>query len=353
MHALTKWLHQGNTRKLVILVLGTLAIILLLRLCLSLFPNSPQQKAASFQPLQEIPAKAQQVKVGFYPMNIYQLDISSNTYYLDTYIWFRWKGKIDPIADLEFTNAVEEWGMTQKPGYEKPQPQSDGSWYQILRVEGRFFQPYNLSKYPLDHQQLGITLENSIYTTKDLIYIADTKDSGFADTLAVQGWSITGWQVHNSLHSYPSNFGLAEPDIAPYSAVRYELMVTRPVNYFIWKLFLPLLIVLIASWGALLLNPAYVDSRIAIPVTALLTIVFLQQSYSEALPESGYLVLMDQIYALSYLLVITTLMEAIVTAEWVKHKQPENFIRVTRLDRPFLAIQVVVLCLGIGLLIAV
>jgi hypothetical protein len=209
-----------------------------------------------------------------------------------------------------------------------------------------------LSRYPLDQQQLGVTIENSIYTANQLVYVADTKDSGYTDTLSVQGWQISGWQLQNLLHSYPSRFGFLETTVNPYSAVRYELQVTRPLSYFIWKLLLPLVIVLASSWGALLLNPHYVEPRIAIPITALLTIVFLQQSYSSALPESGYLVLLDKIYALAYLLVIATIMEAIVTADWVKSGKPEDFQRVLRLDRPFLILQLLILVSGIFLLIA-
>lgn len=125
----------------------------------------------------------------------------------------------------------------------------------------------------------------------------------------------------------------------------------RQLNYFIWKLLLPLIIVLAAGWGALWLHPSYVESRIAIPITALLTIVFLQQSYSAALPEVSYLVLLDKIYALAYLLVIATIMETIVTADWIETQQPEAIARVQKLDRSFLVAQCTILIVGVFLLI--
>jgi hypothetical protein len=107
----------------------------------------------------------------------------------------------------------------------------------------------------------------------------------------------------------------------------------------------------IRCWRSLWLNPGYVESRVTIPVIALLTIVFLQQSYSHALPEIGYLVLLDKIYALSYLLVITAIMEAIITADWVKNGKPEAYERARRIDRPFLIAQFLILILGVGVLI--
>jgi hypothetical protein len=344
MRPLARFLSQRTIRRWLLPALCLAALVIFLQLLLGSHPQrSPQ---TSFQPLKTIPATAQQVKTGFYPINVYQLDLSSNTYYVDTYIWFNWKGKIDPIANLELSNAVEEWGMNQQPGYPEPQKQPDGSLYQIIRVEGRFFQPFELDKYPLDQQRLAILLENSIYTSKDLVYVVDTQDSGYADTLAIQGWEITGWKAENLLRAYQSRFGDKTTTLDPYSIARYELLIARPISYFVWKLLLPLVIVMAASWGALLLNPRYIDMRIEIPVTALLTTVFLQQSYSFALPEVGYLVLLDKIYALAYLLIISALMEAIITADWVKDGKPEDYVRVARLDRPFLIAQFLVLVVG-------
>jgi len=351
MFPLSKWFRQTTSRRVLAIFLAAIAIVILLRLLVGLIPPPPE-KATSFKPLDTIPPNVEQVQVGFYGLNIYNLDIASNSYYLDAYVWFRWKGKIDPIANLEFANAVEDWGMTQKPEYETPLQQPDGSLYQLLRVEGRFLQPFSLVRYPLDQQHISIMLENSLYSAKDLVYLADTKDSGYADTVSIQGWQFNGWQSENLLHSYRSDFGYLEPDRTPYSAVRFAIEVNRPISYFIWKLLLPLLIVLVSGWGALLLHPSYVESRIAIPVTALLTIVFLQQSYSDALPEVGYLVLLDKIYALAYLLIIAAIMEAIATADWAKTGNPDDYTRVIRLDRPFLALQSIILAIGVWLLIS-
>lgn len=86
-------------------------------------------------------------------------------------------------------------------------------------------------------------------------------------------------------------------------------------------------------------------------VTALLTTVFLQQGYSSALPEVGYLVLLDKIYALAYFLIIAAIIEAIVTADLVNNGKPEDHVRAIRIDRAFLAAQCIVLVVGVSVLI--
>ncbi|CAN5872421.1 hypothetical protein BH10CHL1_BH10CHL1_30800 [soil metagenome] len=124
----------------------------------------------SFQPTGEIPSTAQQVIVGVYPLSVYNLDIETSTYYVNGYIWFRWKGDIDPTLTFEFKNGVEKWGMTQTNVFESPEKMEDGSLYQVMRVEGRFVQPFSLVNFPLDQQQLTLMVEDTTYTSDQLVY---------------------------------------------------------------------------------------------------------------------------------------------------------------------------------------
>lgn len=310
-------------------------------------------KSDTLKPLTDIPNTAEKVETGIFAMNLFNLDASSNTYYLDFYVWFKWNGEIDPTEKLELSNGVEDWGVSKEAAYEKPEKLPDGSFYQALRVEGRFVQPFALARYPLDQQSLNILLENSVYTSEQLVYVADQKESGYSDSLSIPGWKIRGFELSNLVREYTTNFGdiRLENTNSKYSVLQYSLIISRPINFFIWKLLLPLIIVVVASWGSLLLNPKNVDSRIIIPVTTLLTTVFLQQSYSASLPDIGYLVLLDKIYVIAYILIIVSVLEAIVTADWIKDEKPESYARVVRLDRTLLAIQIVVLIVGVTILI--
>ncbi len=306
-----------------------------------------------YRELTEIPPTAQQVKVGFYSQNIYEVNPESNTYYMDFYVWFKWKGKIDPTEKIEFMNGVEDWGMTKVNAYETPILLPDSNFYQVVRVEGRFRENFKFEKYPLDEQRLGVVLENSLHDISEIVYLADTVESGFTDDLAIPGWIFKDYVISNLYHPYKTNFGdykIGDKTYS-YSAIKFELRVSRPTNYFIWKLLFPLFIVLFASLGALLLDPLRVDSRIFLPITALLTIVFMQQAYSDALPAVSYLVLIDKIYVLAYLLIIIATMETIYTAGIVRAEDPQTIFKVKKIDRIFLWSEILFLMLGITFLI--
>jgi hypothetical protein len=310
--------------------------------------SSPLAKSPS-----ESSSQAQQVKTGIYAINIYDLDIANHTYYIDFYLWLQWRGDLDPIAQLEFANGVEDWGVTLVPEYDVPQQLADDSLYQILRIEGRFTESFQLDRYPLDEQSLKISIENSAYTIDQLVYVADEENSGFAETLSISGWQIKHYQMQSAVHHH--NFRLSElKDAAKpptYSMLTYRLVITRPLNFIFWKLFLPLMLVMLSAWGALLLHPIFVELRSLIPVAALITSAILQHTYSVTLPELNYLVLLDKIYALMYALILAILLASIMTTDWARRGKPEDFERVSRFDRSLLMAQILVWIVGVSLML--
>ena len=137
-------------------------------------------------------------------------------------------------------------------------------------------------------------------------------------------------------NEYGTNFGdIDVPDNESYSNLTYKLHITRPVSYFLWKLLLPLLVVFASSILTLVIFAGYIDARISTPIGALLSVVFLQQSYTENLPEVGYMVMMDKIYVLCYILILATLIQVIITANWASSEEEEDYARVKKLDKRF------------------
>ena len=176
---------------------------------------------------------------------------------------------------------------------------------------------------------------------ENVVYLPDDADSGFAADLEVPGWKILGWRNQSIVRDYGSRLGGERG--TRYAGLRYQLVIARHINYFVWKLFLPLLIVLSANWLAFMIDPELVDVRTALPATALLTMVFLQQSYSAEVPETGTLVLMDKLYACAFLLVMATLFQVIAMRSRQKGGHAVTDAVVSRYDRIGLMTHILVL----------
>jgi hypothetical protein len=92
-------------------------------------------------------------------------------------------------------------------------------------------------------------------------------------------------------HRYATHFGETGSGATKrtYSAATFDLKIKRAVTFFGWKLLLPLIIVVLLGGSVLLVHPSLIEVRIAAPATALLSMVFLQQGYSDTLPQIGSL----------------------------------------------------------------
>jgi len=262
--------------------------------------------------LSTLKAQPQEVRVGFYLMNLYGLNMDEHSFYADFYIWFKWKGEINP-TNIEFVNSIERWSMDHAvfDGDSTPVVLKDGTKYKIFRKEGRFFHAFSLNRFPLDRHALDIQIENPEFPADSLLYLPDTNAALIRNTLNLVGWESKGCLLENRVHDYGTNFGNPEENAQRYSNLSFKVALARPFSYFLLKMLLPLLVVMLVGIGALLLHPEHIDTRSSLPIGALLTAVFLQQSYSNALPDTGYMVLMDKIYLLSYAIISLVLLQII------------------------------------------
>lgn len=304
-------------------------------------PPSVPQAAKSSSP--------EVVEVGVWPTVIYNLDYDSDTYYVTAYVWFIWSGDIDPTETVEFTNNVESWGLTKTKTYRKPVKLPDGRWYQALRIEGRFFNSFSLKRFPLESHTLTIKIEDNTYTADKLVYRFDHRHSGLDSGLDITGWTVASWAGSAGNHHYASNLGdeSVGSDSSDYSTINFQIRITRPLHFFIWKMLLPVLIILLACWTALLLHPSELSSRAAMTGTALLTTVFMQQGYTSKLPELNYLVLLDKIYVVVYFLIIISLLQVVIQGAMDKRHALDDYRKAKRLDMVSVAIQAMVFVISL------
>lgn len=313
------------------------------------YATSPFQKG-TLQPQDKASPSAQVVKIGFYPVSVHQLNIADDTYYIDTYVWLRWKGAIDPTKTIEFVNMVEDWNRQQSFLFRQPKKEQDGSTYQIMRVEGLFVQPFSLADYPLDRQRLSIKVEDQIHGADELVYEFDLKNSGVGDLVKIPGWNLDGCKAESLIHNYQSDFGDEETPRV-YSMAKFSIEISRPINFFLWKLLLPLFMVIIAAIASLWIRPHLLDARVALPAAALLSAIFLQKSYSDSLPDLGYLVLMDWVYLIAYPLIILTLIRVILVYLRVENADGEKIVKIHATDIKLLVFFLVSFVVGVGLIV--
>jgi hypothetical protein len=255
-----------------------------------------------------------EVKVGVYVNDIQSIDLHNYSFVADIYLWFRdTDAELVPGQSFEWMNMFAPDDHVQTDIYPEPVRQPDGSDYQVFRHQGPFAAKFSVKTYPFDKHFLTIEIEDQAWDANRLVYSPDTVTLN--PEIVLPGFEIGQPTLEVKNRPYPTNFGeTATPEPEAYSRAIVSIPISRPVASGVTKALLPVFIVVLVAAAALLLRPEHVEARVGLSITALLTLVALQFSAQAALPDVGYLLMLDQVYLASYgfvllvvgLLVMTT-----------------------------------------------
>jgi hypothetical protein len=290
--------------------------------------DQPAPPAPAAAPGAATPAAPTEVTIGVYVNDIQQLDLQSHSYVMDFYLWFRWQNPdINPQASLEFMNPFQLWGHINTPLYEAPQDLPDGWKYTAIRYQGQFNSKLPLEKYPFDTQNLIIEFEDNSAGSSALKYVLDKDGISLNPEMTLPGYIIGKPTLVITDKPYPTNFGDTRlTELEPYSRVTVTVPVHRPWLTYAIKIILPILLVAATAALVYFIHPSFVEGRIGMGITALLTLVALQLTSNSQLPEVDYLMMIDMLYIAAYLFVIASLAQVVYTSWAAFRGDDENAI---------------------------
>lgn len=274
-----------------------------------------------------------EVVTGLYVNDIQDIDFKTNSFSADFYVWFRWKGgDANPSKSMEFMNRFQPTDHLRESLLEEPKEMPDGSRYAIIRAQGRFSSKFQLEHYPFDRQQLAITFEDTTNGTTAQFYKPDQPAVMLNPAITLPGFRIGAPTLTVVGNQYPTNFGdLTVGGAESYSRAMVTIPVTRPLGALTLKTFVPVLLIILCAGLSLFIRPQYVDGRIGLTITALLTLVALQLTGGSGLPDVDYLMMLDKVYLVSYAFIMLVLLRVASTSWRVDESTRE--LKVARNDR--------------------
>ena len=280
------------------------------------------------------PGSPAQVIVGAYINDIQEIDFKANNYVVDLYVWFRWKASdLDPSKTMEFMNRYASDDNVREALYDEPKEMPDGSLYSIIRYQGRFATKFPLEKYPFDTQSLRVMMEDTVSGADKQNYVPDTDGAiDLNPQITLPGFTVGKPVMRSAPNTYPTNFGdLSEPEATAYSRLVLSIPVTRPIVAMSIKTSVPIMLIVICSALVFYVRPRYIEGRIGLGITALLTLVALQLASGSSLPDVDYLMMLDKIYLLAYIFIIVALARVVATS-W-RTDDPKVEKAISRADR--------------------
>jgi hypothetical protein len=276
--------------------------------------DSTYRGRGTFEPGGAFNPGSELVHIGIEPSEVYGIDIAQGTWCANFQMWWRWYGDLDPSTTTYFTNNADAkftqsitYAYHNSKGFPEATILKDGDRYQSAFFRMCFNEDFKLEKFPLDRQRLNIKIQNDTYDSTKLVYVFDYDHQSPEQKVPTSGWVSKGIKTDLLLHRYATDFGNTDnnQEIKNFSNLIYTMEIERPKLHFYLKLLFPLIVILISTFSALIIRQVASKAPLAITSTGLLTVVFSQQTYSQELPAHAPAVLIDKIYIVGLLTVLS------------------------------------------------
>jgi hypothetical protein len=277
-----------------------------------------------------------EVIVGYHLFEIRDLNMKSQSFVADFYMWMNFD-----CEDAELAKEVEafEFMNGRLDTKEEVIRRREGrSTYVCWRVTGTFYLKADLRNYPFDTQRLDVIIEHPALELDKVVYRDDhrsyARGKSNPDTWGVRpGLEIPEFSFKRSERrsigsTYDTDFGdrAAPAKETVYSRFIFSCYFVRDYKSYVYKIVIPLLVIIVMAYVALLLPPQEIQSASGLEITALLSTIAFNVTVSQNLPEIGYLVVSDKFFILTYVLLMLTLIQSVMAYVWLDAEK-EAFAR--------------------------
>jgi hypothetical protein len=226
---------------------------------------------------------------------------------------------------LEFINELGSHSTSDASLRVNP----NGTVLYMERANVEFSTRFRLRRFPFDRQALQVIIHPFIGQTLAVILTADRARTWISgeesEYSSLAEWQVMGIRASNSQASF-SRFG-------PIPEARFQIVVRRKYRYYIWKIFVPLLLMVTLSWSVYWIDPKDLGSQVQISVTTILTVIAFAFSISLSLPRVPYLTFIDAFFLDCLLFVFLTAVEMTTVHVSARSQREELGLQIRSISR--------------------
>jgi len=210
--------------------------------------------------------------------------------------------------ELEFVNAAEQV-RSERDG--DLYVGRDGRVVERVRFSHKFRSPLHLKRFPFDRQALTIVVSPFDPFAKDIDLIVDRGGTGKLPGASVPDWTIDGFEARVAA---PKGGDPSDQEFI------FEVKVTRRSTYYVWRVFLPLALLVVASWSVFWIDEAVAPAKFGTAVTVLVSLVAFSYTIDFSLPKVPYLTFIDAFSLTAFAYVLSAIF-AVTAIHFIHTKQ--------------------------------
>jgi hypothetical protein len=286
-----------------------------------------------------------QISVGIWVLDINKIDSAEQTFTAEVALVLRWKdprlthtgsGVVRyPLEQIWHARAgiANETNSVRQRFPESAEVEPDGTVLYRQLYTGAFTQSLRLQSFPFDRQTFHVQLVAVRYQPDEIRFVPDQdwirnglkQASGIAPKITLPDWTIEEWETK------PLTYALA-PGLQ-YSSYAFEFTASRNVQYYILKVILPLVLIVIMSWAVFWTDPVNASAQLSVAVTSMLTLIAYRFAVDTQLPRLPYMTRLDVLFLICTLLVFFSLIEVVITMILDNKQQTERAKTIDRYCR--------------------
>jgi len=258
--------------------------------------------------------------IGLHIVNIASIDEVAEHFQMDAYLFEQW---IDPRLaftpsgpdDHERNYAPEQIWVPQLEMINAATPRErydtsvrvapDGTVKYAERCKVVLSSRFALRRFPFDRQALVIIIHPFLADGPrirfTLIDHAAWTASEFATYSSLAQWNLQA--VEPKVGTAPTYGGLTVPE------ARFSITVERRSSFYVWKVFLPLTLMVFLSWAVFWIEANDLSNQIQVAVTTILTVIAFAFAISATMPRLPYLTYIDAFFLECYIYVFLAVVE--------------------------------------------
>ena len=269
------------------------------------------------------------VKTGIYITSIHDIDFKQNEYTVNFWLWLTYKNKaFDFKQNLEIPQAKSFTKLYSTID------SSNGNIYLLMKLQCIMKDSWRINHFPFDYQYLNLSLENSQFDSKSLIFVPDTLGKHYDPKFTVTGWTIDSFIISTDIKAYETAFGdpAETKPHTEYSAYKAKIGIKREAVQLFWKIFLGMYISFLIAFICFYIHSDNIDSRFSLSVGALFAVIGNKYIIDSSLPESTTFTLVDTLHSLTLFFIFCIVSASAYALKLVKEnklKQAERFDTIT------------------------
>ncbi len=183
----------------------------------------------------------------------------------------------------------------------------------VERFDSTYSNSYPIRKFPFDRQVLRFEFQPFLASGSEIRFAAQPLPTAIS---AEQHIDLAQWRIRDLRYSNETMTG--DGIVPPIHEALFQIFIERRSGFYIWKIFLPLLMMTMVSAVIFWVNAKEIGWLLNVPMTMLLSMVAFEFVVLRDLPRVGYVTFLDAVFLASFVWCFLAVVE--VTAASVLQK---------------------------------